>query len=945
MASQFRNILMIALLLVSSLSIAEVTSDRQLASKFNNDPRILSPVILQRPIYECARTVVVNGYVPNALIQVFTAGNPTPIGSAIAGASSDQSIEISVPFVLGQVITATQTIDGGESSRSNPVTVSSHKVDYPDGLPTPVIRSTPCYECARTVSVSDVIPGAWWKIFIEEPIEGGGFSSPIEAGTVADSPHIHLNTPLKRGQRLTAQSGICSNVSPVSQPKAVQPQPAEIPPPILENAVYEGSNTVVVRGPGARPLLSGAEIRVFTHDRTLGSSQVNALRATSTALQMTLKPVPKARAYWATQALCTASRPGPKIQVKRCNQLPPAKIRDILPGDSLVDVFDFLPGARITIFSGAEEIGDGSGAKIALTRPVNDGDRITVVQSAGSCTGEFTHTVRVGCHDRDPKVCSREWPAFRHSGLRDGQQPFASPLSDPEKVRNLKKKWEFPKADSGMTVGGFRASAIVHEGRVYIGSTDGRLYAIDAAKGELLWQFPRSDRAPLRSKYEQNEKHNDSARGLPASAAIGVVNGREAVIFGAPDQSIGLGFGSGRLFALDPVTGVELWKKSPEIAVLSGIEAGSTSQLHENIGYSSPLVLGNRIFVGISGHHDNPIQNGRVVAVDADSGEIVSTFNFKSTSTRGGGIWSSLSGGLNNDAVYTTTGNARWWHRCQPMRTKRPPCQAQPSIDHSLSLLRLNAATGDVEWKLKPVPFDFDDDPDWATGPTLIAARCGHTVASTQKDGWSYSVDAGRNLRGVPKVRWQFPPTGIPFRSGTHGDTKYIFPGAAWNDTFITTMGGLAVETGEFMSGMTRLYGLDVCANSSDPVRWIADIPGTTSGHDYQLGPPTVTRGIVFIGTRQGHLVVLADPSIWPADGSVCSVPEVKNENCLENGFKLVPRPKRLAEINLNELDADDAILGEPALADGRVFVATRSAVKPGSRESIGRVYMLEPEN
>jgi hypothetical protein len=377
------------------------------------------------------------------------------------------------------------------------------------------------------------------------------------------------------------------------------------------------------------------------------------------------------------------------------------------------------------------------------------------------------------------------------------------------------------------------------------------------------------------------------------------------------------------LFALNPANGTEIWK-SPEIAVLNGLTSGSSAELHENIGYSSPLVFGDRVYVGIADHADSPIQNGRVAAVDINSGNIVATFGFKSTNTRGGGIWSSLAGGLDKNAIYATTGNARQWNGGS---------QSQPSIDHSLSMLRLNATTGALDWQLKPVPFNMDNDPDWASGPTLASARCGNTVASTQKDGWSYSANSGSGSNNSPSLRWQFPPTGIPFTSGSHGDTRYLIPGAAWRDTFISTTGGYTVETGQVSAGYTRLHGLDVCASPTNPVRWIADIPGTAAGSPYQLGPPTVTRGIVFLGTARGHLVVLADPEVWPGNGSVCSNPDVTNAKCVANGLTLVPRPKILADIDLDPANNNDAIFTEPVLAEGRVFVGTNA----------GRLYMLEP--
>ena len=91
--------------------------------------------------------------------------------------------------------------------------------------------------------------------------------------------------------------------------------------------------------------------------------------------------------------------------------------------------------------------------------------------------------------------------------------------------------------------------------------------------------------------------------------------------------------------------------------------------------------------------------------------------------------------------------------------------------------------------------------------------------------------------------------------------------------------------------GFTRLHALNVCAGTGSLIRWIVDVPGTTPATIYQLGPPTVTRGIVYVGTTQGHLVAIADPSAWPKQGSRCSRSDVSNTDCEPNGFYLVPNP------------------------------------------------------
>src|SRR4051794_19429581 len=155
-------------------------------SNFKNNPEVLSPLILQRPIYECAETVVVNGYIPLAKIEIYRAGDPSPIGSATATEVSNQPVKVSGPFVKDQIITAIQIFDGAKSTPSNAVTVTSYKDEYPAGLPQPRLSPTPCYDCGRAVGIADVIPGAWWKVFAEDPKAGGGFNPPVEVGGNAD---------------------------------------------------------------------------------------------------------------------------------------------------------------------------------------------------------------------------------------------------------------------------------------------------------------------------------------------------------------------------------------------------------------------------------------------------------------------------------------------------------------------------------------------------------------------------------------------------------------------------------------------------------------------------------------------------------------------------------------------------------------------------------------
>lgn len=525
-----------------------------------------------------------------------------------------------------------------------------------------------------------------------------------------------------------------------------------------------------------------------------------------------------------------------------------------------------------------------------------------------------------------PPIAS-DWYAYRHNGLRTGAQPYASDLSNPAKVGTLSVKWTFPATGPG--VGRFTASPIVVDNTVFVGSRNGHFFALDAATGALKWQYPKPGDPPLYPPVPN--PYSQWNYGIESSASYWHRGpGQDsAVIFGAQDPSLGP-HGSARLFALNAKTGAVIWKSDP-IAVIDGTTSGSTTELHERIGFSSPLVLGNKVYIGIANNGDNPTQKGRVVAVDLATGQQDPAFHFRSVGTtasppgtRGGGVWNSPAS--DGTGVYFTTGNSR----ADAAGIQVP----EPKPNHALSMIRVNKNTGSLIWAFQPVPYDLDDDPDWAAGVTIMHTSCGGLIASVQKDGWAYAVEAGNGTPGMPNVKWQFPATGFPFDASTvHGDTHYKRPGAAWNDVLIINAGGESLVHDGVVPGYTRLHALNACAGSEKQrVRWIADIPNASGG--YAIGAPTVTGGIVFIGTSQGHLVVLADPSIVPATGWRCSnIDYTTAATCAAAGYVLVPVPKVLANVAMPDGGNIAGMRDEPALANGRVFVATGN----------GHVYMLAP--
>jgi outer membrane protein assembly factor BamB len=109
----------------------------------------------------------------------------------------------------------------------------------------------------------------------------------------------------------------------------------------------------------------------------------------------------------------------------------------------------------------------------------------------------------------------------------------------------------------------------------------------------------------------------------------------------------------------------------------------------------------------------------------------------------------------------------------------------------------------------------------------------------------------------------------------------------------------------------------------------VANIPDTTPLSEYQLGPPTITRGVVYVGTAGGHLVVLADPLVYPSANTICSNPEVSTAACVSAGYEIVTQPLQMNDVDLKA----GSIQTEPVLAQGRIYVSTDD----------GKVVMLQP--
>jgi outer membrane protein assembly factor BamB len=518
---------------------------------------------------------------------------------------------------------------------------------------------------------------------------------------------------------------------------------------------------------------------------------------------------------------------------------------------------------------------------------------------------------------------SHDWLAYGFDSKHFSKQPTETVLTPTAVQATLHVNFDFT-IPAGPGAHSFTASPSVYNNVAYVGGLNGIFYAINGtgpSKGTVKWQYPPAAAATADACGITTQplllaagSGNPSGPGIASSAAIvtEVTGHAHAVIFGAPDPTSN--GGDGRVWALDADTGQCVWK-SPVIAPTSGTA---------KIGYSSPAIAHGRAYIGVSAKRpDAPITIGHLFAINLAGGTLDPAFSFSATNgPAGGGIWSSPAITPSGNVV-VPTGNS--------CHNSIPSCSTEPSINFSLSMLKLDWTNGNVLWQVQPVPFSLDDDPDWASPPTVGQVSCGSLAMSVQKDGYAYAVDiktggpfsnpaCSWGTHSLECPRWTFPfVASLPFTGGTHNDTRFLRMPALDGDRLYIISGGPALT--ESVPGhpssaqINRLYSLDVCASDANRIRWILDVPG------FAPGAPSTANGVIYIGSDDGHLYAYADTTILPPASFVCSYPGLPSGlSCSAASFQNIGVPTQLKAVSIT-----GSVPGVPAISNGQVYVATTS--------------------
>jgi outer membrane protein assembly factor BamB len=289
------------------------------------------------------------------------------------------------------------------------------------------------------------------------------------------------------------------------------------------------------------------------------------------------------------------------------------------------------------------------------------------------------------------------WSQYLFSTRHTSDNAAATAITSAN-AASVKLLWKFsPSAAPISGLGGFYSSPTVYDGVIYIGARNGFFYAINESTGTIIWKRFIGYVSPTTCGPE----------GFTSTATVKAdpTTGKPTVyVYGA----------TGYLYAMNAANGADVW---PPAAVA----VPSTTQ-NDYYAWSSPLVFGGNIYVGISSQCDNPLVRGGLKEFSQATGAPENTYWSTPAGTVGASIWSSPA--TSGTTVFATTGNG-------------------PSTSSdAYSIVKLSASLSKFDIWTVPVA-DRDTDGDFGGSPGVWSANIGGVstkmVGACNKNGVFYA--------------------------------------------------------------------------------------------------------------------------------------------------------------------------------------------------------------
>ncbi len=457
----------------------------------------------------------------------------------------------------------------------------------------------------------------------------------------------------------------------------------------------------------------------------------------------------------------------------------------------------------------------------------------------GSVTGAALGRCERPAPLRDP-FTGPNWLGWSPTVRNAHFQPAAQAGLTADQVPRLKLKWAFGFVDATSAW----AQPTVAGGRLFVGSQNGSVYALDAASGCIDWTYA-------------------AHAGVRTSIVIGRAgNARSTVAAFFADQN-------GWVYAVDAATGREIWSRKIDEHPLVRLTG-------------SPTLFEGRLYVPLSSYEEGGKPpgyacctfRGGVIALDARTSETVwraYTIAEPPTLLReyadgtqlwgpsGGAVWSSPTIDAKRGALYVGTGNT---YSGAP----------QPGAD---AIVAFDLKTGAMRWARQMYPGERDvygcspgevncgpkagPDFDFGASPVLATLPNGRDlIVAGQKSGVAYALDPDRKGEQV----WRYRAGGGSglggIQWGIAADERQAYLPIA--DIYSDTPGGLhavALETGKRA--------------------WVTAAPPPVCGkpnrgcNSAQFSAVTAIPGIVFSPSNDGAVRAYASGSgaiVWTFDAN-----------------------------------------------------------------------------
>lgn len=302
------------------------------------------------------------------------------------------------------------------------------------------------------------------------------------------------------------------------------------------------------------------------------------------------------------------------------------------------------------------------------------------------CAAGVAATLGFGFAQTDAELLDpapADWPSYGRNLEMWRYSPLDQITTD--NVDNLRLNWS---RSLGFLIDA-QFSPAVYQGIMYINGAD-QVVALDAASGDELWRY-------------QTELH-ENTNSLTRDRSRGSVVVYDGKVFSA--------LADGRVVALESKTGEEIWiTQVGDISLGEGFSAG-------------PIFADGKIILGPSGGDIGGV-NGRVVAADAESGEILWTFNIvpapgeagfetwsppSAAQYGGGSAWvPGVYDPVSRTVIYGTGNAIPWWagdHR-------------DGDNLYTASYVALDVDSGALKWYHQVVPRE-EWDVDTIATPTVV---------------------------------------------------------------------------------------------------------------------------------------------------------------------------------------------------------------------------------